>query len=140
VEYDPTAVGVNSGTLTLTTNGGSSPVLALSGTCTTDVSASPTSLAFGTITHGTTKTLDVTVTNVGTIASLSVGTSITGTGSADFTVLSTGNTCTSGVAPGKSCTLPVEFKPAAADAYSATLTITTNGGSNPTVALTGTGD
>jgi hypothetical protein len=140
IEYDPSAVGTNSGTLSLTTNGGSSPVLPLSGTATTDASVSPTSLAFGTITHGTTKTMDLTVKNVGTIASLSVGTSITGTGSADFTVLSTGNTCTSGVAPGDTCTLPVEFKPAAAAAYSATLTITTNGGSNPTVALTGTGD
>jgi sugar lactone lactonase YvrE len=140
IEYDPSAVGMNSGTLTLTTNGGSSPVLPLSGTATTDVSETPTSLAFGTITHGTTKTLNVTVTNVGKIASLSVGTSLTGTGAADFAVLTTGNTCTAGVAPGKSCTLPVEFKPAAADAYSATLTITTNGGANPTVALTGTGD
>lgn len=140
VEYDPTAVGTNTGTLTLTTNGGSSPVIPLSGTCTTDVSVSPTTLAFGTITHATTKTLNVTVSNVGKIASLTVSTAISGTGAADFAVLTTGNTCTSGVAPGKTCTLPVEFKPAAAASYTGTLTITTNGGQNPTVSLSGTGD
>jgi sugar lactone lactonase YvrE len=140
VEYDPTAVGSNTGTLTITTNGGSSPTVALSGTATSDVSISPTSLAFGTIKHATTKTLNLTISNVGKIASLTVSGAISGSGSADFAVLSTGNTCTSGVAPGKTCTLPIEFKPAAAAAYSATLTITTNGGANPTVALTGTGD
>ena len=125
--------------LTLTTNGGSNPVVALTGTDTPDVTVSPTSLAFGTITHGTTKTLDLTVKNVGP-NSLTVSSAISGTGEADFTVLTTGNTCTSAVASGGSCTLPVEFKPAAAEAYSATLTLTTNGGSNPTVALSGTGD
>jgi hypothetical protein len=65
VEFNPTAVGAAAGTLTLTTNGGSSPALALSGTATTDVSVSPTSLAFGTISHTTTKTLDLTISNVG---------------------------------------------------------------------------
>ncbi len=140
VEYDPTAVGTNSGTLTLTTNGGSSPVIPLSGTCTTDVSVSPTALPFGTVTHATAKVLDVTVKNVGTIASLTVKTSISGTGSAAFSVLTTGNTCSSGVAPGKTCTLPVQFDDATTGSYSATLTITTNGGQNPPVSLSGTAD
>lgn len=142
VEYDPTAVSTtaNTGTLTLTTNGGSSPVIPLTGTCTSDVSVSPTTLPFGSIAPATTKVLDVTVSNVGTIASLTVSTAISGTGAAEFSVLTTGNTCTSGVAAGKTCTLPVQFKPAAAASYSATLTITTNGGQNPTVSLTGTGN
>jgi len=140
VEYDPTAVGTNSGTLTLTTNGGSSPAIPLTGTCTTDVSVTPTTLAFGTITHATAKVLDVTVKNVGTIASLTVSTSISGTGAAAFTVLTTGNTCGSGVAAGKTCTLPVQFDDSTVGSYSATLTVTTNGGQNPTVALSGTTD
>jgi trimeric autotransporter adhesin len=142
VEYDPTAVSTtaNTGTLTLTTNGGSSPAIPLTGTCTSDVSISPTTLPFGSITPATTKVLDVTVSNVGTIASLTVSAAISGTGAAEFSVLTTGNTCTSGVAAGKTCTLPVQFKPAAAASYSATLTITTNGGQNPTVSLTGTGN
>jgi hypothetical protein len=138
VEYDPTAVGTNSGTLTLTTNGGSSPVIPLSGTCTTDVSVSPTTLPFGTVADGTAKVLDVTVSNVGTISSLTVSASISGTGSAAFKVLTTGNTCTTGVAAGKSCTLPVQFEDATTGSYSGTLTVTTNGGQNPTVSLSGT--
>jgi hypothetical protein len=141
VEFAPIAVGAASGTLTLTTNGGSSPAISLTGTATTDVSVTPpTTLAFGTITHGTTKTLNVTVQNVGTISSLTVSTVISGTNAAEFTVLTTGNTCGSGVAPGKSCILPVQFAPAAAASYSATLTVTTNGGQNPAISLTGTGD
>lgn len=140
VEYNPSAVGSNTGSLTLTTNGGSSPVIPLTGTAASDVTVTPTTLAFGTITHATTKVLNVTVSNVGKIASLTVKTAVSGTGAAEFTVLTTGNTCGSGVAPGKTCTLPVQFDPAAAAAYSATLTVTTNGGQNPTVSLTGTGD
>ena len=65
---------------------------------------------------------------------------ISGSGAAAYQVMNTGTTCTSSLAAGGSCTLAVEFEPAAAQAYSATLTVTTNGGSNPTVALTGTGD
>ena len=140
IAYTPTAVGSNTGTLTLTTNGGSSPAIPLTGSATADAAVSPASLAFGTITHATTKVLNVTVTNAGKIANLTVSAGISGTGSADFSVISTGNTCTTGLAPGKSCNLPVQFKPAAAATYSATLTITTNGGANPTVALTGTGN
>ena len=140
LEYNVTAVGAESNSVTITTNGGSNPVVTTTGTGTSDVSASATTLAFGTITHGTTKTLDLTITNVGTLPSLTVSAAISGTTPADFTVLSTGNTCTSGVAPGASCTLPVEFSPAAAASYTATLTVTTNGGANPVVSLTGTGN
>jgi len=139
VEFAPTAVGAASGTLTLTTNGGSSPVLPLTGTATTDVSATPNPLAFGTITHGTTKSLPITVTNVGTISSLKVtGTSMGGTNPAEFSVLTNG--CSTGVAPTKTCTVTVQFAPAAAASYSATLTLTTNGGQNPAINLTGTGN
>jgi len=140
LEYDVTAVGTESNSVTITTNGGTNPIITTTGTGTVDVAASPTTLAFGTITHGTTKTLNVTIKNVGTLPMLTVSTAISGSGAADFVVLTTGNTCTSGVAPGASCTLPVEFKPAAVAAYSATLTVTTNGGANPVISLTGTGD
>lgn len=136
VEYNPTAVGSNSGTLTLTTNGGSSPVIPLSGTCTSDVTVSPSTLSFGSVTHGTSKVLNVTVSNVGKIASLTVSTSITGTG---YSVLSTGNTCGSGVAPGKTCNLPVQFAPGTTGSFPGTLTVKTNGGQSPIVNMTGTG-
>ncbi len=140
IQYAPTAVGSSGGTLTLKTNGGSSPALPLTGTALADDAVSPTSIAFGTITHATTKVVNVTVSNVGTLASMTVKTAVSGTGAADFTVLSTGNTCGTGIAPGKTCTLPVQFTPAAVASYTATLTITTSGGTNPTVALSGTGN
>lgn len=140
VEFTPTAVGAHSDTVTITTNGGANPTVATTGTATSDVSVSASSLAFGTITHLTKKVLDLTVNNVGTLPMLTVSTSISGTGAADFSVLTTGNTCGAGVAPGKSCTLPVQFSPAVAASYSATLTLTTNGGANPAVTLTGTGN
>jgi len=140
IEFNPAVVGANSATLTVTTNGGLNPIIPLSGTATSDVSVSATTLAFGTITHGTTTTMNLTVSNVGTLPSLTVSTALSGANPTDFVILTTGNTCTTGVAPGGSCTLPVEFAPAAAASYAATLTITTNGGVSPTVSLTGTGN
>jgi hypothetical protein len=139
VQYNPSAVGSNTGTLTLTTNGGSNPAIPLTGSATADASVSPASLAFGAITHATTKVLNVTVTNVGKIAAMTVSGLVSGTNAAQFTLLTTGNTCGVAVAPGKSCVLPVQFKPAAVAAYAATLTVKTNGGTSPTVALTGSG-
>ena len=144
VKFTPGAVGTRTATLGIVDNSGNvvgtTQTATLTGTGAADVSVSATTLAFGTITHATTKTLNLTVSNVGTIPSLTISTAISGTNLAEFTVLTTGNTCTAGVAPGKTCTLPVEFEPAAAASYAATLTITTNGGANPTVSLTGTGD
>jgi hypothetical protein len=144
VKFTPTAVGTRTAILQITDNSGNvagtTETVTVTGPAAADDSISSTTLAFGTITHGTTKTLDLTISNVGTIPSLTVSTAISGTNAAEFTVLATGNTCTAGVAPGKSCTLPVQFSPAAAASYGATLTVTTNGGTSPAVSLTGTGD
>jgi hypothetical protein len=140
LEFTPSSVATHTVIVTVTTNGGANPTIICTGTATSDVSASTTALSFGTITHGTTLTKNITISNVGTIPTLTVSTAISGTNPGEFTVLTTGNTCGSGVTPGKSCTLPVKFSPAAAAAYSATLTVTTNGGANPVVSLTGTGN
>jgi hypothetical protein len=139
VKFSPTTIGGKKGTLVVESNDPASPLLAQATGTGTSVKLSATSLSYGTITHGTTKTLDLTVTNVGS-SNLTISTAISGTNPTDFAVLTTGNTCTSAVVAGGSCTLPVEFKPAAAASYSATLTLTTNGDSNPTVSLTGTGN
>jgi sugar lactone lactonase YvrE len=138
VSFTPTSVGSFAATLTLTTNGGSNPTVSLSGSSSTDISVSAASIAFTTITHGTSETTNLTIKNLGT-ASLTVTPSISGTGAAAFSISTTGDTCSSAIAGGASCTLPVKFAPAAAQSYSATLTLTSNGGSNPTVTLTGTG-
>ena len=138
VLFKPAAVGSLTASLTLTTNGDNNPTVSLSGTCNPAVTVSATSLAYGTVTHGTKVAKTLTINNVGP-GSLTVKTAISGSGAAAYSVLSTGNTCTSAVASGKSCSLPVQFAPAAAQAYSGTLTLTTNGGANPAVALSGTG-
>ena len=139
VEFDPTSAAAFDATLTLTTNGGTNPTVALAGTATPGIKVSSSSIAFAKITHGTSETTDLTITNLGS-AKLTFTTAFAGTGAAEFSINSTGDTCGSGVAVGGSCTLPVKFSPAAAASYTATLTLTSNGGANPTVALSGTGD
>jgi hypothetical protein len=125
--------------ITLTDNAnnvsGSTESVVVTGFGNSDVSVSVVGLNFATILAGTTETMDVTVSNIGTIPNLTVGTSYSGAG---FTTLTTGNTCTSGVAPGKSCVLPIEFDPTLANPYAISLTISTNGGLNPVIPLTGT--
>jgi hypothetical protein len=139
VQFKPASVGSFTGSLTLTTNGGANPVIPLSGTDTTDVGVSANSLAFGSVVEATTKVENLTITNLGK-NSLTISSAIGGTNASAFKVLTTSaNTCQSAVAAGKTCTLPVQFSPTAVQAYSATLTLTTNGGSNPVISLTGTG-
>jgi hypothetical protein len=101
------------------------------------VKLSPTSLNFGTQTVSTTASQTITVTNSGT-AALSVNSvQLSGTNSTDFTAT---NGCTSSVAPNATCTITVNFDPAATGSRSASLSISDNAGGSPqTVALSGTG-
>lgn len=103
------------------------------------VSLSGSSLAFGNVTVGTTSaSMSVTLTNSGT-ADLNIS-AITPGGSnpGDFSL---GGTCAVGtVAMGKTCTLSATFTPAAAQARSATVTLTSNAANSPhTLNLSGTG-
>jgi hypothetical protein len=62
---------------------------------------------------------------------------LAGTNPTDFVEL---NTCGATLAPGVSCTVFVAFKPAAAAAYTATLSVADSGAASPqSVALSGTG-
>jgi hypothetical protein len=98
------------------------------------VSLSPTSLAFGSQTVGTTSVpQSVTLTNSGT-AALTI-TAISAAG--DFAQT---NTCGGSVAQGGSCTIGVTFTPTAAGARTGSLTIADNAANSPqSVSLTGTG-
>jgi sugar lactone lactonase YvrE len=139
VEFAPTAVESYTGTLTLVAAAGTaSPTVALTGTGSTNITVTPTAIAFTTITHGSNETTNLTLKNLGA-AALTLSTAFSGSGAADYTISTTGNTCGTSLAAGDSCTLPVKFAPAAAETYDATLTITTNGGTDPTITLTGTG-
>jgi subtilase family serine protease len=105
------------------------------------VTLSPTSLAFGSVTSGTTsaaKVVTVKNTGTGTLTFTTGGITITGTGAADFVKSAT--TCGTTLAATASCTISVEFKPASAAGFTAALSIADNAtGSPQTVALTGTG-
>jgi hypothetical protein len=100
-------------------------------------SLSPTSLSFGTITHGTSSTQNVTLSNPGTTALTINSIGITGTNPTDF---GESNTCPTSLAAGGNCTIAVTFKPSAAGTFSAKLTVNDNAASGTqNVSLSGKG-
>ncbi len=148
IDFDPQATGTLTATLEVADNVISSPQrVTLTGTG-TDVSLSPATLAFGTVT--TSKTLSVTVKNIGsTTLDFSKAPTITGTGAAKFAVLAysaTGpvSTCLNGtvtLAQNATCTYSVKFTNAVdTTAFTADLNIFDNAGGSPQlVPLTGNG-
>jgi hypothetical protein len=142
VAFKPAATAALTGTLSITDNASGSPQrVTLTGTGTTapSVKLSATSLAFPITAHGTTSAeKSVTLTNGGTVTVDLTSITLAGVNLTDFEEL---NTCGPTLAPSASCVVYVAFKPAAAAAYTATLSIADNGASSPqSVALTGTGN
>ena len=145
VTFKPTATGTRTGSVTITDSATGSPQkISLtgsgvsSGTSTPVASLSPTSLAFGNQTVGTTSAARViTLSNTGT-ASLSIsGIAVTGTNSGDFAQT---HTCGASLAAGTSCTISVTFRPAATGARTASVAVTDNASGSPhTAALSGSG-
>jgi hypothetical protein len=81
----------------------------------------------------------ITVTNTGTESITFTSVTIGGADPSSYILSS--NSCTGAVAPGKTCKVGVEFKPAAAGALTATLSIKDNvSGSPQKVALKGKGE
>jgi hypothetical protein len=98
-------------------------------------------LAFPSTTANTTSSpLAATLTNTGN-ATLNIATiAISGTNPSDFAIATGTNACATTLAASASCSIYVTFKPAAAQAYSATLTVTDNATpTTQTSALSGTG-
>jgi hypothetical protein len=140
VTFKPAAAGALSATLSFADNAANSPqAVTLTGTgVAPTVSVSPTGLAFGTTATGTLATSQiVTLKNTGSVALSISGISINGTNSSVFTQT---NTCAATLAASASCTVTVTFKPAAASAYTASLSVADNAAASPqAVPLTGTG-
>jgi hypothetical protein len=136
----PSAAGTISGTLTVSGDSGSSPVVAnLSATAVgsqPQISVSPTSISFGTVSTGSAGTSSLTLSNTGS-ANLTVS-SLTATGSA-FKV--SGLTTPATIAAGQSAQATVTFTPTAAGAVSGSVTIASNDPNNSSfnVSLSGTG-
>jgi len=137
--------GVLLGALNTTTNyaymAAPNSVFAISGAAAGPAfSASPSPLAFGNQTQGTTSNaMTLTVTNTGT-TNLAI-TTVTpgGANMADF-IVGTDTCADATVSAGKTCTVSVEFDPSTTNSESATLTFADNASDSPEVVnLTGTG-
>lgn len=135
--FSPASAGSFTPTYTITGAGSISVPISLSGTgvaITPSLQASPSSAAFGSVVVGQSSTpQSITVTNSGGPAS---GVSISNPDAAEFLV--TGNTCTTSLGAGASCTFNLAYKPSATGADNVTLTVSYTGGST-TVAMSGTG-
>jgi hypothetical protein len=135
VDFTPQSAETLTGSLVLTDNvdnaTDATQSIALSGAGST-VGVTPAILNFGSIPYPGTATQPLTITNGGA-GTLTVAASSNGRGA-----VITGNTCGSGVAAGKTCTLQVQFKPVQLGPNSNTLTIATNAAANRLVPVRGT--
>jgi hypothetical protein len=138
VKFAPAAAGAVSGNLAILSDASNSPLnIPLSGTGVTpgQITPNPTSLSFGSVQVGSSKTLTETLTNSGGSSLTISAASATGTG---FTL--SGLTLPLTLTAGQSTTFSVQFAPAAAGAVSGNVNITSNGANpNLNIALSGTG-
>jgi sugar lactone lactonase YvrE len=145
VSFIPTTTGTITGTLILTDNASTSPqVINLNGSGTGAVSATLTSpVSFPNTGVGTTSSaFFATLTNTGSSTLTLSSIALSGSGVGDFNLTTGSNACspTGTVAAGGSCNIYVTLTPAAAQNYSATLTVTDNASpAMQTSALSGTG-
>jgi hypothetical protein len=151
VTFTPAASGSRTASLSITENASawgwaSLQTVSLSGTGTLSAATgtapvdglSPTSLAFGNQSVGTTSTAQtVTLSNTGNAALSITSLALTGTNASDFAQT---NTCGSSVAASANCTISVRFTPSASGSRTASVSITDNAsGSLQRVSLSGTG-
>jgi Abnormal spindle-like microcephaly-assoc'd, ASPM-SPD-2-Hydin len=141
VTFGPKTAGTVSGSLTLATNctTGATWTVPLTGTGTSStpqIALSATSLGFGNVNDGSSKTLALTMTSSGTSALTVNSLSITGTG---YSVGPAALPATLTV--GQSLTVQIAFSPQTAGSATGKLTINSNSttGATSTVSLSGTG-
>jgi Abnormal spindle-like microcephaly-assoc'd, ASPM-SPD-2-Hydin/Cep192 domain 4/HYDIN/CFA65/VesB-like, Ig-like domain len=132
--FAPTALGAQTGTMTLTDNASDSPqTINLKGSGLAPAHASVASVTFAKQALNTTSAATVvTITNSETTALGISGISTTG----DFAQT---NTCPASMAGSSTCTASVTFKPTAAGTRTGALTVTTSVGYSFSVTLSGTG-
>jgi hypothetical protein len=141
VEFEPTQIGSQSGTLTVT-DALRTQSVALSGTgvAPAAIGVSPQSLTFANQQPGVASAPQtVTVTNVGGAAMANVGVALTGPAAASYAVAAT--TCGAELSAQSSCTAQIVFTPAATGPIAATLVVSssTPGVAAVQVPLNGTG-
>jgi hypothetical protein len=129
VQFAPTAVGNQTGTLTITdfTNKADSQTVTLNGTGLVNgvISVSPTSLAFSQGTVGVASAPQtVTVTNSGVATIANIGFQFTGAGAANYATGAT--TCGAQLNAGSSCTVQVIFTQPATGSTTAALVVSSS--------------
>jgi uncharacterized protein YjdB len=137
IQFSPVTTGTRTGVLTFVDNSPNSPqTVALTGTGSSPVTASPTSLSFPSTTIGNTTTpKTVTFTNHLNKSLAFSPATISG----DFAISS--NTCGSSVGAGLTCTIGVTFSPTVTGTRTGTLTIPFGAFGSPlSVWLSGTGN
>ena len=138
VKFAPSAAGSASGNLSLVSDATNSPLtIPLSGTAVTagDLSANPTSLAFGNVQVGSNARLSETVTNT---SGSSVAISSASLGNAAYSI--SGLTLPTNLSAGKSVTFNVTFAPSTAISITTNLTLISNAGNSTLIiALSGAG-
>jgi Bacterial Ig-like domain (group 3)/FG-GAP-like repeat/HYDIN/CFA65/VesB-like, Ig-like domain/Abnormal spindle-like microcephaly-assoc'd, ASPM-SPD-2-Hydin len=138
LKFEPTAIGTQTGTLSVADDAAGSPqTVALSGVG-SEVRLGPRTLNFGNQKVGTTSAVKtVIMTNVGTTPMNIRAIQIIGTNAGDFAQT---NNCGTSLGASKSCVISVTFTPTATGARSANVSISDNGGASPQrVILSGTG-
>lgn len=136
-QFAPTTAGSATGSVSISSNAPGSPLaISLNGTGTQpQISASPTSVSFGSVTDGNTNTTPVKITNGGT-ASLTIS-SATVTGAGFST---TGLTTPVTITAGQNISFNVVFSPTTSGAVSGSLSLASNAPSSPlSIPLSGTG-
>lgn len=139
VTFTPTASGTRIGTLSITSNASTTPVVfPLTGIGGAGASLSPTSLPLGSANIGeSTAAQLVTLTNGTTFPVNISGVTMSGPSSTQFVAV---NNCGTIVPASGSCTISVTFKPTATGTQTATMTVASDASTPFTpVALTGTG-
>ena len=139
--FDPTIAGASTGNLTISSDATSGAIqVALSGTgivpASPQLTVSPASLAFGSVTLNTTSSLPVTLSSTGTAPVTVSAATLSGAG-----FVASGAAFPVTINPGLAVTIQVQFDPTVAGAASGQLTVTSNSASNGTVVvqITGTG-
>ena len=145
IQFTPAATGTRSGQITIVSNGiGSPQSFAVSGTgqaagSGTPALTMPSAHNFGTVSVGSSSSVAAkTITSSGTAAAQI--TTVTSSNPGEFPIVS--RTCTDGatVNVGATCTVSVQFAPAASGSRNGTITVTSNGtGSPQSFSVSGTG-
>jgi hypothetical protein len=140
ITFKPTVTGQRTGTLSVTTSASTGPLtVALTGIgATSQLTATPASLAFGNIAVGSAANATLTLSNAGTLTATGLANSITGPNAAEFAVTTP---CTvTQLAPNQGCTQVVTFTPAGTGTRSATLLVASSDPASPlSIPLTGIG-